>query len=135
MKEAVRSSRARVSVVVEDTMTAILDGKRIHPVFSTFWLGYYAEVAARRAIEEYFDEGENAVGGELVIRHLGMAAVGEAVEVEATVESVQMPKIVCSIEARVGAVVVARGSQTQIVLSQGKIDGLVSEVYRRRDGA
>lgn len=129
MKEAVATSLGVVELRVTPEMTATLDDKAIHPVYSTFWLAYHAEVAARRAIEAYFEEGENAVGGALELRHEAMCAVGDTVRIEAQVTEVRGRKIVCSIQAFSSSRRIARGSQTQIVMPQSKIQELVEEAY------
>ncbi len=131
MKTEVRTSSAEIEIEVTPSMTAALDGREIHRVYSTFWLAYHAEVAARRAIEPYFDEGENAVGGEVCVRHEAMAAVGDYVRVRAVVTEVKERKIVCSIEAFSRRGRIATGHQVQIVLAQREIDRLVDDAYGR----
>ncbi len=127
MKPEVAHSRATVTVRVTEEMTAVLDGRLIHPVYSTYWLAYHSEVAARRAIESFFDPGENAVGGELYLKHLAMAAVGDQVTITATVTEVRLPVIKCRIEAVSRSRKIAEGFQTQIVLPQDRIDQLLRE--------
>jgi fluoroacetyl-CoA thioesterase len=135
MRSEVRSSQAEVCCTVSDAMTAQLDGKKIHPVYSTFWLALHAETAARRAIEPFFEDDENAVGGELHVRHLEMTAVGTEIRIVATVQTVTQRKIVCSIEGYAitpsGEVHIATGSQTQIVLPQAQIDHRIQQAYKR----
>jgi predicted thioesterase len=129
MKPAVAQSRGVFECIVTQEMCASLDGVDIHPVYSTFWLSYHAEIAARRAIDAFFDEGENAIGGELSLRHEAMCAVGDHVRVEARVRSVTAKKIVCDIEAFAASKRIAVGHQTQIVLPQTTIDALVQQAY------
>jgi len=116
-----------MEILVTPEMTAKLDGREIHAVYSTFWLCYHAEVAARKAIEPYFEEGENAVGGEVCMRHEAMAAVGDTVFLKATVSEVKDKKIVCTIEARTAKKRVARGHQTQIILPDKVLKSMVLE--------
>lgn len=129
MKPDVQHSSATFETTVTSEMTAVLDGNPIHPVYSTFWLSHHAEVAARRAIEPYFENDENAVGGELFIHHEAMCAVGDSVRIVATVTKVHGRKIVCSIEAFSSSRRIATGHQTQIVLSNNTIASLVDEAY------
>lgn len=135
MKQDVVSSRGVFECIVTSDMCATLDGVPIHPVYSSFWLAYHAEVAARRAIENFFDEGENAVGGEICIRHEAMCAVGDHVRVEAAVTEVRDRFITCTIEAFSSSRRIATGHQVQIVLKQERIDDLVREAYTRLPAA
>ena len=107
-----------VDIVVSPDMTATLDGTEIHRVYSTFWLAYHAEVAARRAIEPYFEPGDNAVGSGLAIEHMAMAGIGAHVRITATVSEIDRRRIRCTFEAHVlpSATLIARGTQDQVVL-------------------
>lgn len=129
MKQEVISGVGIVEIIVTTEHTAILDGRKMHPVYSTFWLAYHAELAARRAIEPYFDEGENAVGGQIDVRHIAMAAVGDAVTIRAEVTEVKDAKIVCSITACTPTRTIATGRQVQIVMPQENINALVRDAY------
>lgn len=131
MKSEVQRSSATVSVTVTCDMAASLDGRRIHPLYSTFWLAYHAEVAARKAIEPYFDEGENAVGAGITIEHRAMCPIGAQVHVTATVTSVEENRIVCTIVARTDHAEIARGTQTQIVLPASAIEEKIRSTYAR----
>lgn len=118
-----------VTFVVTSDMTAQLDGREIHPVYGTFWAGYHSEVAARRAIEPYFEEGENAVGSALSINHKAMAAVGTSIDVTARVTNVSGNRIVCTIhiETSETRTLLAEGTQEQVVLPDAKLQQLVAK--------
>ncbi len=132
MKENLLGSTASLSVVVTEHMTATLDGVEIHPVYSTFWLAYHAEVAARRALEPYFDDGENAVGSAIELRHKSMSPVGATVVITATVTSVHGQRVRCSITAKNEHTLVAEGIQEQVVMSTHELERRVTEVYASR---
>lgn len=129
MKPEVQSSSATVLVTVTPDMVASLDGQLIHPLYSTFWLAYHAEVAARKAIEPYFEEGENAVGAGIALEHEAMCPVGARVTVTATVTEHRGNRILCSIVAQTPSRVIARGTQTQIVLPASLIAEKISSSY------
>lgn len=118
MRPEVATARASVQFVVTPDKTAILDNKEIHAVCSTFWLVYYAEVAARRAIEPFFQDDENAVGVMVSIKHLAMAAVGATIIVEAVVSEVRGNRIRCTISALATNknTLLAEGIQDQLVM-------------------
>lgn len=129
MKQGIEHGTGHLDVVVTEEMTAHLEGHVLHRIYGTFWACYHAEVAARKAIEPYFDEGENAVGSELAISHHTMAPVGALLHVTATVESVRDRRIVCRVEIRHGDRLVASGTQQQTILPTTVIDRKVREVY------
>lgn len=119
MKTGIEHGVGVVNVTVTPDMTAKLDDRLIHPVFSTFWLVYHAEVAARRAIEPYFEEGDNAVGSSISIQHKAMAGIGADVRITARVSSVTGRHVLCTIEAWAVTTntLLAEGTQGQICMS------------------
>ncbi|MBM4178579.1 MAG: hypothetical protein FJ211_04515 [Ignavibacteria bacterium] len=127
MKHGIEKASGSVTFIVSHEMTAHLDGREVHPVYSTFWACYHAEVAARRAIEPYFGIDENAVGSALTMQHLSMAAVGTIICVTAQVVSIKGNRILCDIEIRTveSNAVLARGTQEQVVMPTSKLEQLV----------
>jgi len=118
LKSEVLHSVGTFEVVVTDEMTARLEGLVHHPVYSTFWLAYHAECAARKAIVPYFDEDDDAVGSSIEIKHLAMAPVGAKVVIEARVAAMNGKRIECEITAKWGETIIARGTQSQYVMSK-----------------
>lgn len=118
MRSDVSTAVGTIDVVVGPEMTATLDGNEIHRVYSTFWLAYHAEVAARRAIEPFFEDNDNAVGRGLQLDHLAMAGIGAHVHITARVSRVDGRHIRCEIKASVlpSETVIAIGTQDQVVL-------------------
>ncbi len=129
MRPAVRSSTATIVITVTPDMVASLDGRTIHRLYSTFWLAYHAEVAARKAIEPFFDDGENAIGAAIALEHCSMCPIGARVEITATVIEQHKNRIVCSIVAQTQSAVIARGTQTQIVLPAEQITEKIAAAY------
>lgn len=128
MKDGIHGSVATLEVQVTDEMTATLEGVSIHKVYSTFWLAYHAEVAARRALEPWFSDGENAVGSAITLRHIGMTPVGATVVITATVVEVRKNRVVCAIAATNKHTLVAEGMQEQTVLPASVLERRVAEV-------
>lgn len=118
MKPGVETSVGVYEFTVTDEMTARLDDLVLHPVYATFWCGYHAEVASRLAIEPYFEDGENAVGTALCLKHLAMASVGAEIRVEARVTSVEGRRIRCDVTVMAikTKTLLAEGYQDQVVL-------------------
>jgi len=123
MKSGIENSVGIVDVVVTEEMTAKLDDLLIHPVYSTFWLVYHAELAARRAIEPYFDDEDNAVGSSIRIDHKAMAGVGAHVRITARVIGVNGRHILCAIEVLAAKTntLLAEGTQGQIFMSKSRL--------------
>jgi len=94
---------------------------------------YYAELAARKVIEPLFDTGDQAIGGGINLKHTGMAALGEVVEVNARIVSFDGRVLICEIESTVnhGAIILCKGTQTQLVLQQEIINELIDKAYTR----
>lgn len=131
MKPGVASASYEFETPVTPEMAATLDGRLLHPVYSTFWMAYHAEVAARLAIEPYFEDGENAVGGVVEVRHEAMAAVGDTVRISASVVEVKGRKIVCEIEVHSRSCRIGAGRQVQITMEDTEIKRLVAEAQAR----
>ena len=133
MRAEVLGHTAEVCVRVTPEMVAALDGVVVHPVCSTFWIAYYAEVAARRAIEPFFEEGENAIGAALHLEHIAMAPVGSELLVRAVVERMEGNRVWCRWEAFAAGQRIAQGEQLQVILPHERIQVLLRQAYERAD--
>ncbi|MFN4916573.1 MAG: thioesterase family protein [Ignavibacteria bacterium] len=133
MKKDIIGKEYSLTFTVQSDMTATLDGTEIHPVCSTVTMVYYAELAARKAIEPFFETGDQAIGGGINLKHTGMAALGENIEVNARIISFDGRILVCEIESTVnnGEIILCKGTQTQVVLQQEIITGLIEKAYAR----
>ena len=133
MKKDIIGKEYSLTFTVQSEMTATLDGTEIHPVCSTVTMVYYAELAARKVIESFFETGDQAIGGGINLKHTGMAALGENIEVNARIISFDGRILVCEIESTVnnGEIILCKGTQTQVVLQQEIITGLIEKAYAR----
>lgn len=131
MKPEVATARYEFDTLVTEEMAATLNGRLLHPVYSTFWMAYHAEVAARLAIEPYFEEGENAVGGIVEVKHEAMAAIGDTIKICARVTEIKGRKIVCDIEVFSKSRRIGTGKQVQITMANEEIEKLVAEAQAR----
>ncbi|MBU3741732.1 MAG: hypothetical protein FGM24_05540 [Candidatus Kapabacteria bacterium] len=129
MKQGIEHGVGRLDVTVAEEMTAHLEGHILHRVYGTFWACYHAEVAARRAIEPFFEEDDNAVGSALALQHHAMAPVGATLQVVATVDSVQGRRIMCNVKIMHGDRLIASGTQEQTLLPSTVIERKVRELY------
>lgn len=133
MKKDIIGQEYSLAFTVQSDMTATLDGTEIHPVCSTVTMVYYAELAARKVIEPFFDTGDQAIGGGINLKHTGMAALGEEIEINARIVSFDGRILVCEIESTVnnGEFILCKGTQTQLILQQEIINGLIKKAYAR----
>ena len=133
MKKDIIGQEYSLAFTVQSDMTATLDGTEIHPVCSTVTMVYYAELAARKVIEPFFDTGDQAIGGGINLKHTGMAALGEEIEINARIVSFDGRILLCEIESTVnnGEFILCKGTQTQLILQQEIINGLIKKAYAR----
>jgi predicted thioesterase len=129
MKPGIEHGVGVVTLVVTDAMTAHLEGHVRHRVYGTYFACYHAELASRRAIEPFFDEGDNAVGSALSITHHTMAPVGATLIVTATVTSVNGRRVVCCIQIEHDGCIVATGAQEQALLPTDVIEQRIKALY------
>ena len=123
MKAGLRAGdRPSVHFVVDESMAAAFEGKRIHNVLSTFHLVYYSELAARRLIEQYLDAGEEAAGSEICLKHISPTKIGDKVEVTASLRKIDGKRIVCEISAASSTGRICAGTQTQSLIRAGELD-------------
>jgi predicted thioesterase len=134
MKKDIIGQEYTLTFTVESHMTATLDGIEIHPVCSTVSMVYYAELAARRVIEPFFEEEDQAIGGGINLQHIGMAALGETIDITARVIAFDGRILLCEIESKLHGkdILLSKGTQTQLVLKQSIIDELIKKAYSRK---
>jgi fluoroacetyl-CoA thioesterase len=133
MRPNILNAQFTLSICITEEMTAILDNKQIHPVYSTFWLVYHAELASRKAIEPYFETDDQAIGAGISIQHISMASIGETVEITAIIKEYNGSKILSEFIAVIPKhnIIIAKGEQTQILMKQADIDKRISLAYSR----
>ena len=133
MRPNIINAQYTMSICITEEMTAILDNKQIHPVYSTFWLVYHAELASRKAIEPYFETDDQAIGAGISIQHISMASIGETVEITAIIKEYNGSKILSEFIAVIPKhnIIIAKGEQTQILMKQADIDERISLAYSR----
>jgi fluoroacetyl-CoA thioesterase len=116
-----------VTITVTKQMLATFEGESVHPFYSTFWLAYHAELAARRLVEPYLFKTQNGIGAELQVRHLAPSFEGETVTITATLAKISGNKIHCTITAQNQRGVIATGTQVQAILPKSKLTKLYKQ--------
>lgn len=100
---------------------AVLNGKLIHPVLSTFALGQALEWTSRQFVEQMLEAGEEGIGTYLSVEHRAPAFEGETVEFQAIFEELNGTELICRVEARVGERLVASGRTGQRIVSSERL--------------
>ena len=123
MKEGLNiGSKSVITFEVEKNMAAAFEGKTIHDVLSTAHLVYYAELAARRVVEPYLEESEEAVGSEINLKHIAPTKIGDKVEMKATLVAKDAKKLICKFEASNSKGKICAGTQTQMMIRKGELN-------------
>lgn len=100
---------------------AILNGQLIHPLLGTFALGRDMEWTSRQFVDDMLEAGEAGIGTRLEIEHHGPAFAGETVEFTALYLGFAGRELLCRLEARVGARLVATGRTGQRIIPADKV--------------
>lgn len=112
------------TIIVKQADIASFESGVVHPVYSTFALGRDAEWACRLFVLEMKESHEEGIGAYLNIKHQSPALVGQKVLFQATLESIEKNNIHCSFVAKVGARVIATGTQGQKIVAKDKLSQL-----------
>lgn len=110
--------------VVKSQDVAAFHGTTVHGVCSTFALARDVEWTTRLFVLEMKDADEEGIGTFLEIRHEGPAFVGEEIVIQGIYEAMTGVELTCSIEARVGDRIIARGKTRQKILTLEKIKSI-----------
>ncbi|HEX8428553.1 thioesterase family protein [Hymenobacter sp.] len=110
---------------------AVLNGKLIHPVLSTFALGQALEWSSRQFVELMLEEEEEGIGTLLTIEHRAPAFEKETVEIQAIFERLEGAELICYVEARVGERLVATGRTGQRIISKAKLEARFQQLRQQ----
>jgi fluoroacetyl-CoA thioesterase len=111
-----RGARASMTVTVTDDMTARFEHEEVHPVYGTAALVRHMEQVSRQLLKPHLEEGEEGVGVRIEVAHREPVPVGAAVELEATVATVNPHQLVTDVLVRSAGRVVAHGVFEQAVV-------------------
>jgi enoyl-CoA hydratase/carnithine racemase/predicted thioesterase len=106
---------------VDATMIITLGGDSRATVFSTPNMILLMERAAREALREYIDPGEESVGIEVNIQHIGGAALGSTVRGLAKVTGIDGRRVTFDVEAWAGDRQIGRGTHSRAIVQLSRI--------------
>ena len=107
---------ASVTLVVEDTDTAIALGSGDVPVLATPRVIALAEQASIEAVADDLAPGTTSVGYEVQLAHLAPTAVGSKVTADATLETVEGRRLTFRVSVTDHRGLVAAGRITRVVV-------------------
>jgi predicted thioesterase len=111
---------ATVTLVVEDTDTALAMGSGDVPVLATPRLIALAEQASVEALADRLKSGTTSVGYEVQLAHLSPTPVGGKVSAEATLESIEGRRLTFRVSVSDARGLVAAGRVTRVVVMRDR---------------
>ncbi|GAB3837823.1 thioesterase family protein [Hymenobacter jeollabukensis] len=112
----------RYTVVPADFATFEAGGELVHPVLSTFALTREMEWAGRLFVLQMREAGEEGIGTMVEVQHHAPAFEGETVVLTATFAALSGRELTCTVEARVGARLVATGRTGQRIVDKARLE-------------
>ena len=119
-----RGNRIELKVTVKPWMRPRLGGMVGHKLYATWAMVYHMEVAARRLLQPYLEDDEEAVGAGVVLEHLAPAPIGAEVRLVCIISRVKKNKIYCHLDAYWKTRKIGRGSHLQVVMSRRQFENL-----------
>jgi len=112
--------------VVSEKDLAEFEAGLVHAFYATFALTRDAEWASRLFVLEMKEEDEEGIGTYIHIDHLSPAFLGDSVDLTAILVKVEGNATHCTIEARVGDRLIAKGKSGQKILKKTKLEAIIS---------
>lgn len=126
------SRRERVSIDGPRTIGFLGEELRI---YGTPSMVGDVEYACLRLIGEHLDEGESSVGIHVEMDHLAATPLGQAVEIEVKVESVEGRKVTLEAEVRDALETVGRGRHVRFIIDVARQAERLREKAKRISAA
>lgn len=108
--------------------TARFESGEVHPFYGTFALARDAEWSSRLFVLDMKEEDEEGIGTFVEVQHLSPALVGDEVEFTAVLVEQQKNNVICSIEAKVGDRMIAKGRTGQKILKKEKLKQISAQI-------
>jgi fluoroacetyl-CoA thioesterase len=120
MKQTLRPGLSRVKRFTVDRDRTISFMGEEGRVYSTPNLVRDIEHACRDLLLEHLDAGEDSVGAEITVRHLAPTLPGMAVEITATVKSVEGRRVTFDVDAKDEIEPIGSSTHTRFVVDIAK---------------
>ncbi len=119
---------AEVRVVVDATMLAAFEDRVIHPVYGTAAMVAHLELAGRKIILPYLEEGEEGVGYAIAVTHLAPTLPGMTVTARATFRETRGRLVISDVAAYNAWSKIGEGSFTQAIVRRAGLDARLAEL-------
>ncbi|GAC1615749.1 MAG: thioesterase family protein [Ktedonobacteraceae bacterium] len=125
--------QAIVEIIVTPEMTVNFEGLgRVHPVYATYWMVKHMELAGRKMILPFLEEGEEGIGYEVRARHLASALPGMRVRIVAQHVRSEKNRVYVHLQAyNEPDDSIGEGETTQVILPQAKLEHNFDELRKR----
>ena len=107
--------------IVDPTMTITLGSLPQATVFSTPNMVMLMERAAREALRPFIEEGEETVGIEVQVEHLGPAVLGDTVKGVAKVTAIEGRRVSFDVQCLAGTREIGRGKHRRAVVQLARL--------------
>jgi predicted thioesterase len=124
-------AEAEVRVVVDETMLAAFEGQVVHAVYGTAAMVSHLELAGRKIILPYLEEGEEGVGYAIEVTHLAPTLPGMAVTARACYRETRGRQVICDVEAFNQWGKIGEGTFTQVIVDRRQLDQRLAELRAR----
>ncbi len=107
----------------------------VHPVYATYWMVKHMELAGRKIILPFLEEGEDGIGSYVEARHLASALVGMRVRVVAVHEKTERNRVYarCLAYNELGDLI-GEGRTEQVILAKERLETLFQRLLTRWKG-
>lgn len=123
-----KADKKQFQRIVRQEDCASFDSGDVHPVYATFALARDAEWTCRLFVLEMKQSDEEGIGTFIHVEHHAPALVGEQVNFEAVLDSVNGNEIICTFTAKTSNGIIASGKQGQKVLKKKKLETLFGKL-------
>lgn len=135
--------RATFEVDVTPEMTVDFEELgQVHPVYATYWMAKHMELVGRKVLLPFLEPGEEGIGYEVRVRHLGPALPGTRLVVTGEHLRTEGNRlyVTCRVVDQWGELI-GEGETTQVILPAERIEERFARLRRRleaideRDGS
>lgn len=124
------------TVVTEEMTVNFEELGPVHPVYATYWMAKHMELAGRKIILPFLEEGEEGVGSYVEVRHLASALPGMRIKVVARHEKTVGNRVHATMQAfnELGDPI-GEGRTEQVILPKEKVEALFARLRARWEAA